>query len=145
MIAVETWQIFGGLIGILVLLGGGALSLQRLGIIQTKSSPATAQAKGDAADISLAVEVGAVRQQYKMLQESVAMQEERLRGMERELAALDERTKNSTEALNKIGRLHARIDDISRSVHEQKGLVESMQATQNRIDEFLRQQSVLRT
>ena len=33
MITVETWQMFGGLAGIIILLGGVALALQRLGII----------------------------------------------------------------------------------------------------------------
>lgn len=39
MISAETWQMFGGLAGIIVLLGGVALSLQRLGIIAPKPAP----------------------------------------------------------------------------------------------------------
>lgn len=43
MITVETWQMFGGLAGIIILLGGVALALQRLGIIQPRAASAPSQ------------------------------------------------------------------------------------------------------
>ena len=144
MISVEAWQAFGVVVGVLILLGGGALALQRLGIIRAKAASAPAPAEAEA-DISLAVEIGAVRQQSATLQESVDRQDARIRQIERKVAALDERSKSFGDAMGKIGRVHARIDSINSCVHEVRGMVEEMRATQSRIDEFLRNQSVLRT
>ena len=51
MITVETWQMFGGLAGIIILLGGVALALQRLGIIAPKPMPPAASCDHVAKDL----------------------------------------------------------------------------------------------
>ena len=144
MITVETWQLFGGLLAIIIALGGASLGLQRLGIIRPKDD-ATPTAPADAApETSLIMEVGAVREHAAVIKESVDRLDRRILEAEKEIAALDERSKSQGDTLSRIGRVHSRIDDISGSLHTLIGTVDEMRQTQNRIDEFLRNQSVLR-
>lgn len=105
MITVETWQVFGGLLGILVLLGGGALALQRLGIIQTKSSTPSASAKGGSDDLPA-----------------------RVTRLEKDVARLDERTRKHEISLGGIGNLHKRIDGLT----ETSGRIEGELSQMNR-------------
>ena len=106
MIDSSTWQMFGGLIGILVLLGGGVLALQRLGIIQTRSSTSPAPAKGEETD-GLAA---------------------RVTGLERQVATLEERSRKHEISLGGIGNLHKRIDGLT----ETSGRIEGEMKQMNR-------------
>ena len=107
MIELETWQMFGGLLGILVLLGGGAMALQRLGIIQTKSNAAAAPAtKGnsdDADDLDT-----------------------RITSLEIRVAVLDERTMKHEARLEGIGKLHTRIDGVAETTKRIEGEISQM-------------------
>ena len=106
MIEASTWQMFGGLLGILVLLGGGALALQRMGIIQTKSNVTPAPAKGETADLS-----------------------DRVMHLEKEVSTLNERTRKHEESLKGIGKIHQRIDSLAESSGRIEGEVSQMNRT----------------
>lgn len=101
MIPVEAWQAFGGVVAVVILLGGGALALQRLGILRSKSAPAPA--KGD--DDGLA---------------------DRVAGVETRIAVLDERTRKHERALEGIGKLHARIDGVAETTSRIEGEISQM-------------------
>ena len=104
MITVETWQMFGGLVGILVLLGGAALALQRLGLLRAKPAPAAEPAKGKTGD-ALAARVAA---------------------LETGMARLDERTRKHERSLEGIGKLHQRIDGLTETSGRIEGEVRQM-------------------
>ena len=109
MIEASTWQMFGGLLGILVLLGGGALALQRMGIIQTKSNATPAPAAGG--------------------QEEISALEARVTDLENGMATLNERTRKHEESLKGIGRLHQRIDGVAETSKKIEGEVTQMNRT----------------
>lgn len=104
MIAVETWQMFGGLLGILIALGGAALALQRLGILRSRTPPAPAvTSEGE---------------------EPEAIAELRMR-----VGVLEERTRQHEISLQGIGKVHARIDDVANGMSRLEGVTEQMNGT----------------
>lgn len=105
MITVETWQMFGGLLGILIALGGAALALQRLGILRRASpAPPPAEGPGDG--------------------ESAAVADLRAR-----VGVLEERTRQHEISLQGIGKVHARIDEVASGVSHLTGTVDQMNGT----------------
>ena len=111
MIPVETWQVFGGLAGIIILLGAVALALQRLGIIAPRNAAPDRKFGGDvAADLaSLRADFDALRERIdrhyisedtwtgptsRMLR-ILERHGELLEGQGRLLIRLDERIKSS--------------------------------------------------
>ncbi len=103
MIDGDTWQIFGGLLGVLIALGGAALALQRLGILRP-SRPAPP--KGGEGDLP-----GQVAD------------------LQRRVATLEERTRKHEGSLAGIGRVHQRIDGLAESTSRIEGEVTQMNRT----------------
>lgn len=105
MIEIETWQMFGGLLGILVLLGGGAMALQRLGII-TKSNAAAAPAtKGNSDADDLAARISA---------------------LETRTAVLEERTHHHDREIGGIAETHTRISVLAETTSRIEGEIGQM-------------------
>ena len=125
MITVETWQLFGGLLSILIALGGAAFALQRLGILRPKAaaSPPPTPAGSDGPTARVVA-----------LETHCAVLDERTReyhvlpDLERRIAIIDERTRKHEQKLEGIGHLHARIDALS----ETSGRIEGELGQMNR-------------
>lgn len=109
MIPVEAWQAFGGVVAVVILLGGGALALQRLGILRSKSAPAPA--KGGPPD-GLASRVTAL--------------ETRAAALEEHVATLKERTRKHERSLEGLGNIHRRIDGLTETSGRIEGEVRQM-------------------
>lgn len=101
MITVEAWQAFGGVVGVLILLGGGALALRHLGLIRAKPAPAPTEDKAESLD-------------------------DRVTKMEIRIAVLDERTMKHEARLEGIGKLHTRIDGVAETTKRIEGEISQM-------------------
>ena len=106
MIPVESWQAFGGVIGVVIALGSAAFALQRLGIIRKAAPPAPAAADPDT-DID---EIGDLKNR---------------------VAVLEERSRKHEQALANIGKVHARIDDVATTTARIEGEITQMNRTLN--------------
>ena len=109
MISVETWQMFGGLAGIIILLGGVALALQRLGIIAPKPAPPAASCDRVAKDLK------ALRMEFDSLVQRIDrhyISEETWTGPTSRILKILER---HGELLESQGRLLIRLDERIKS------------------------------
>ena len=97
MIAPETWQQFGGLLAILIILGGAALALQRLGLIRPRNISAgkpgdsMVELRDELRDIRMSMAERYVRRDDYIPQVSLLLS--KLDAQAAMLARLDERTK----------------------------------------------------
>ena len=95
MIPPEAWQAFAGVAAVIILLGGVALALQRLGIIGRPAPAPPAPAP--------------------------APETEDLTDLRTRVAVLEERTRKHEISLEGIGRLHARVDEVKASISRVEG------------------------
>lgn len=98
MIPPEAWQAFAGIAAIIILLGGVALALQRLGIIG-RTPPAPPES---------------------------APNPERLTDLKMRVAVLEERSRRHELSLGGISRLHGRIDEVTSGMSRIEGEVQQM-------------------
>lgn len=102
MIPPEAWQAFAGVAAIIILLGGVALALQRLGIIGRSASAPPATAPKPEPD------------------------PEDLADLRMRVAVLEERTRKHEISLGGISRLHGRIDEVATGMSRTEGEVQQM-------------------
>ena len=107
----EAWHAFGGVVVILMFLGGGALALQRLGVIRPRSAEAAAPGApaGDVSDDLTG----------------------RVADLESRVAVIEERSKRNEQRLEGIGKLHGRIDGVVETTGRIEGEVTQMNRTLN--------------
>ena len=102
MLTVEAWQAFGGVVGVLILLGGGALALRHLGLIRARAAPAPAK------------------------DEPSMSHGDRIAKLETRVAVLEERTHNHGRDIESIGKVHIRIDAVSETTSRIEGEISQM-------------------
>ena len=111
MISPEAWQAFAGVAAIIILLGGVALALQRLGIIGRAAPAPPAPAP--------------------------APEPEDLVELRTRVAVLEERTRKHEISLEGIGRLHARVDEVKACISRIEGEVSGMSRQVNLVVKHL--------
>ena len=106
----SAWETLGGLGAVIIFLGAVVFGLQRLGILSRRPpapapAPAATWSAGPEPADGLADQVAA---------------------LDRRLAVVEERTRTQADSIERLGRVHSRIDEIARTTAHTDGQIAEM-------------------
>lgn len=112
----SAWEAFAGIGAVVIFLGTLAFGLQRLGLLRRSPPPPPAPTPSPQRDGGLVDQVAA---------------------LDRRLAVVEERTRTQGDSIERLGRVHSRIDEIARTTSHTDGQIAEMGRTMRLVMQHL--------